>query len=179
MNSTKKIIDVKDGKEVADMFLGRYLNSFSYGIHEFIHHMKKEEQEIQDNFTYLIFAWFQELSKVKVYDKRNEASVTIAKRICSCINEQPPFHKMKCTDLSEVESDYRDVEQMEKLMALYLVIGSESAYKDFIRVALTEHRTLQQNMTRLFMNWLEENKTNHKFVHKMISRAGIYALPSK
>ena len=50
----------------------------------------------------------------------------------------------------EMEINPSDEEQMAKMFTCYLLAGSMDGYGEFVDYALDTHRTLQQNLTRVF-----------------------------
>ena len=57
-----------------------------------------------------------------------------------------------------MDVDTTDNSQVVRMMSGYLEADSENAYQDFLLYARNEHRTLQQNITRLFREWFIEAK---------------------
>lgn len=150
-----------EGKEVARLLVDHYLNSYARKHGEFMEAMVHERKEVQENFTYLVFAWLNDLSETRYYDERNAASVSIANDICRHMKVWPRLHLLSGGNKPRTEVvDVYDGAEVEAAMAGYLASDSKNAYQDFIRYALGTHRTLQQNLTRFFLEWLEREKKN-------------------
>lgn len=155
-----KISDVSDGICVAKFFVGRYLNSYSYSKKKFLDAIGNQPVEVQENFTYLAFKWFQELSEVTSYDLRNEASVLMSQTVCSHMEKMPKMHHLVWNGTAEMDVEERNDVEAANLLGRYLVAGSKDQYKGFLTEALRQHRTLQQSLTRLFKEWFNENRGN-------------------
>lgn len=152
------------GKHVAELLIDRYLNNYCSNHEPFMAAMSKERKEAQENFSYLAFAWLKGLNETRYYDMRNEASVLLAWDVFSHIKEAPVLHAISGEEAMEAELDPYDDIQVERVMADYLEAGSTNAYQEFIDYALQSHRTLQQNLTRFFMEWLQREKKNSLFI---------------
>lgn len=147
-----------NGERVGKFLIDRYLNSYCLEHDTFMEAMSMEKKEVKENFTYLIFAWLKALESVSFYDLRNEASVLLACDLCGHVQEEPVIHVMTEKEDIEVEWDSYEDTHVESVMAEYLVAGSKSKYREFIDYALRTHRTLQQNLTRFFMEWIRKEK---------------------
>ena len=144
---------VTNGKDVARLLVDEYLNCHPTGHKKFMESMAKEQQEIKDNYTYLGFAWLKGLSEVRYYDLRNEASKLMADDLCLHVKEQPERVRLVYDGAEEMEINPSDEEQMAKMFTCYLLAGSMDGYGEFVDYALDTHRTLQQNLTRFFVEW--------------------------
>ena len=144
---------VTNGKDVARLLVDEYLNCHPTGHKKFMESMAKEQQEIKDNYTYLGFAWLKGLSEVRYYDLRNEASKLMADDLCLHVKEQPERVRLVYEGAEEMEINPSDEEQMAKMFTCYLLAGSMDGYGEFVDYALDTHRTLQQNLTRFFVEW--------------------------
>ena len=142
---------VTNGKDVARLLVDEYLNCHPTGHNKFMESMAKEQQEIKDNYTYLGFAWLKGLSEVRYYDLRNEAE--------------------------DMEIDQSDEEQMAKMFTCYLLAGSMDGYGEFVDDALDTHRTLQQNLTRFFVEWFAKAEKGSAFLKRAKMVYSRYSLP--
>lgn len=155
---------VTDGQAVAKLFVDGYLNSFQMDHGEVLEIMAGQEQKIRDNLTYLGFAWLKGLSEVSCYDLRNEASKLLADDICMHIEQEPTLYQIPYSGNFEMEVDARDDAQMALLLVNYLSADSGNGYMGFVDYALRTHRTLQQNLTRFFVEWFEKAKEESPFL---------------
>ena len=128
--------------------------------------MAKEQQEIKDNYTYLGFAWLKGLSEVRYYDLRNEASKLMADDLCLHVKEQPERVRLVYEGAEEMEINPSDEEQMAKMFTCYLLAGSMDGYGEFVDYALDTHRTLQQNLTRFFVEWFTKAEKGSAFLKR-------------
>lgn len=150
----KKKIDVSDGIEVANFFVSDYLNNLCFHEKPFLEKFKQERKEIQENFTFLAFGWLHALASTSGFDDRNEGAVMMARDICLHVPEVPKLNRLSYDGEMHIDVDRADEEQVSRMMAGYLMADSKNAYQDFLLYACTEHRTLQQTLTRLFREWL-------------------------
>ena len=139
--------------------------------------MAKEQQEIKDNYTYLGFAWLKGLSEVRYYDLRNEASKLMADDLCLHVKEQPERVRLVYEGAEEMEINPSDEEQMAKMFTCYLLAGSMDGYGEFVDYALDTHRTLQQNLTRFFVEWFAKAEKGSAFLKRAKMVYSRYSLP--
>ena len=165
------------GKQVAEFLIDRYLNSYCLEHGIFMEAMSLEQREVQENFTYLIYSWLKGLETVSYYDLRNEASVLLACDLCGHIKEAPKLHVIPCDEEQEVEMGSYDDIQVEHILVDYLIADSINAYQGFIDYALRSHRTLQQNLTRFFMEWIRREKKNSIFIQNANVLLEMHQLP--
>lgn len=55
---------------------------------EFVHAMAGQHRTLQQSFTRLCVAWFEDLAKREHYDARNEASVMLAREFVAKVEER-------------------------------------------------------------------------------------------
>lgn len=158
------MIKVTDGREVAKLFVDGYLNSFQMKHEGVMEIIAGQEQKIRENFTYLGFVWLKGLSEVSCYDLRNEASKLLADDICMHLMQEPRLHYIPYCGISEMEVDSRDDAQVALLLVNYLSADSGNGYLGFVDYALRTHRTLQQNLTRFFVEWFQKTKEESPFL---------------
>lgn len=163
------------GEQIAGFIVDKYLNSYCSDHGMFMEAMSREPEEIQDNFTYLVFAWLKGLEEVCFYDLRNEASVLLACDLCSHVTEAPKLHIL--SGEMEMELGSCDDIHVERVMAGYLTEDSRNGYQGFIRYALKTHRTLQQNLTRFFMEWIRWTKKKTLFIQNASILLDAHPLP--
>lgn len=167
---------ITDGTAVAKVFTDEYLNNFCASHGKFMDMLAEQEKKIRDNFTYLGFAWLKGLSEVTSYDRRNEASKLLADDICRYLKETPRIHALVYGGAEEMEVDVRNDEQVAQLLILYLSADSKNAYQDFIAYALHTHRTLQQNLTRFFVEWFQREAHESVLLKRVSMLCGRYRL---
>lgn len=155
---------ITDGKAVAKILVDGYLNVFQSGHPVFMETMAKQERTIRENFTYLGYIWLKGLSEVSSYDLRNEASKLLADDICRHIRQEPRLHQIGYCGAEEMEVDFRNDEQIALLLANYLSADSKNGYCGFVEYALRTHKTLQQNLTRLFTEWFRKSEEKSPFL---------------
>ena len=168
---------VTNGKDVARLLVDEYLNCHPTGHKKFMESMAKEQQEIKDNYTYLGFAWLKGLSEVRYYDLRNEASKLMADDLCLHVKEQPERVRLVYDGAEEMEINPSDEEQMAKMFTCYLLAGSMDGYGEFVDYALDTHRTLQQNLTRFFVEWFAKAEKGSAFLKRAKMVYSRYSLP--
>jgi len=168
---------VTNGKDVARLLVDEYLNCHPTGHKKFMESMAKEQQEIKDNYTYLGFAWLKGLSEVRYYDLRNEASKLMADDLCLHVKEQPERVRLVYEGAEEMEINPSDEEQMAKMFTCYLLAGSMDGYREFVDYALDTHRTLQQNLTRFFVEWFAKAEKGSAFLKRAKMVYSRYSLP--
>lgn len=166
-----------NGKDVARLLVDEYLNCHPTGHKKFMESMAKEQQEIKDNYTYLGFAWLKGLSEVRYYDLRNEASKLMADDLCLHVKEQPERVRLVYEGAEEMEINPSDEEQMAKMFTCYLLAGSMDGYGEFVDYALDTHRTLQQNLTRFFVEWFAKAEKGSAFLKRAKMVYSRYSLP--
>lgn len=159
---------ITDGTAVAKLLVDEYLNNFQSKHQDFMEIMAGQKQEIRENYTYLGLAWLKGLSEVSCYDHRNEASKLLADDICRHLEQEPGIHQISYGGAPEMEVDAHSDEQIALLLAGYLSADSGNGYRDFIAYALGTHRTLQQNLTRFFVEWFQKVREESAFL-KMVS----------
>lgn len=172
-------VQCQDGRSMARLVVDHYLNNYCMAHGDFMEAMERESRKIRDNFTYLVFAWFKGLSEVSYYDARNEASVLMACDVCRHLEDGPELNILdggKALE-TEFELDTDDGVQIEAAMADYLAADSGNAYKDFVDYALYTHRTLQQNLTRFFLEWFHREKKNSLIIQNISAFGAEYPLP--
>ena len=75
-------------RELADS-IADYLNSFgNKQIDELVKELSKQHRTLQQRFTQLCINWFQELANRRFYDDRNKASVELAKKIITKLDDR-------------------------------------------------------------------------------------------
>lgn len=151
-----------NGETMENLLVGRYLNTLCISLNEkeILMEMKKWKKPVCDNFTFLCLSWLKILSDFKVMDGRNEASVMLAKEIFQHDIEFPVLRGKsgRYPQLKEVNA-----KEVSDILAVYLEQDTEEEYKEFLMKLCQEHRTLQQNFTRVAMKWLQEvEKENPK-----------------
>lgn len=162
-----EVVQANNGKDVASFIMGHYLNSYQDRNRAFISCMLKKEKKLRDGFTLLILLWMRALSEVTCYDLRNEASVLVAQRISHMVPELPKV-TFEAAETIEMPVAKADDQEAADLLAEYIRLGSGDGYREFVDYGLKEHRTLQQSMTRLFVEWLflaEKDVPGIKQVH--------------
>lgn len=147
-------MQANNGKDVARFIMGHYLNSYQDRNRAFISCMQKKEKKLRDGFTLLILLWMQALSEVTCYDLRNEASVLVAQRIMHMVPELPKVTFEAEEAGKKMPVAETDDQKAADLLAEYVRCGCRDGYREFVDYGLKEHRTLQQSMTRLFVEWL-------------------------
>lgn len=163
-----KTVQAHNGKEVARFIMGDYLNRNPDRNRAFISCMLRKEKKLRDGFTLLVLLWMQALSEATSYDLRNEASVLVAQRIMRMIPGLPTVTFEEAETQNEMPVTKADEQEAADLLAEYIRPGSRDGYQAFIDYGLREHRTLQQSMTRLFVEWLflaEKDVPGIKQVH--------------
>ena len=156
--------NVTDGEAVARLLVDEYLNNFKTKHPVFMETMAGQEPKVRENCTYLGYAWLEGLSEVSCNDFRNESSKLLADDICMHVKQKPVLHQIPYSGATEMEADYGSDEQMAMLLALYLLADSKDKYRGFIRYALRTQRTLQQNLTRFFVEWFDREKEQSPFL---------------
>lgn len=159
--------NVTDGEAVAKLVVDEYLNNFRSGHCDFMEAMAGEKRQIRENCTYLGWAWLRGLSEVSCYDLRNEASKLLADDVCMHIKQEPKLHSISYKGCMEMEVDIHSDEQVAQLLASYLSADSINGYQGFLTYALHTHRTLQQNLTRFFVEWFHKVEGEPHFMKNM------------
>lgn len=77
----------------------------------------------------------------------------------------------------EMEINPSDEEQMAKMFTCYLLAGSMDGYGEFVDYALDTHRTLQQNLTRFFVEWFAKAEKGSAFLKRAKMVYSRYSLP--
>lgn len=156
---TNKTIDTQNGEEVAKA-LSLYLNTFS-SRKEF-HPIFAAYKRPAHNFTVLILQWLYHLSCVTYYDKRNEASVLLAREITCSIplyddyDYQSLLQHTSAVKKPVIEiTDFRSHDEMALVLSCYLTDknAKNGIYKSFVQQMLYEHKTLQQSFMRFCRDW--------------------------
>jgi hypothetical protein len=151
-----KIENIADGKEIAKVFVGLYCNVRSWNFKDFTETLVKEKPAAQYNFTALCFEWFRKLSEVdwNLFDDRNKRSGMLADEIVLNVNiddyRYKDFRRKGIRDSFDV--DYSSGSGIEKTVVDYIKV-SKGDYRDFMDRAASEHKTLQQNFSRLCVEW--------------------------
>lgn len=156
--------NITDGQAVARIFVDHYLNSFRTKYESIMEIMGKQEKKVRENLTYLGFAWLKGLSEVSCYDLRNEASKLLADDICMHVRQEPVLNQIPYDGGAELDVDAGDDVQIALLLVKYLSADSRNGYQGFIKYALGTHRTLQQNLTRFFVEWFRKSKEESPFL---------------
>lgn len=154
---------ITDGKAVAKLLVDGYLNNFRTRHDAFMDIMAGQEQTVRENCTYLGYAWLKGLSEVSSYDLRNEASKLLADDICMHVKQEPRLHCIPYRGITEMEVDLGSDEQAALLFINYLSADSGNGYQEFVEYALHTHRTLQQNLTRFFVEWFHKAEEKSPF----------------
>lgn len=157
-------MNMTDGKAVAKLLVDEYLNNFRSEHREFMNMMAGQQPEIRENCTYLGYAWLKGLSEVVYYDLRNEQSKLLADDICMHISQEPKLNHIPYSGSAEIEVDAQDDEQVVYLFTGYLMVDSGNGYHRFVDYALSTHRTLQQNLTRFFVEWFRKTEESSQFL---------------
>ena len=158
-------MNLKNGRDVEQLVAGIYLNDMCLDRgNALVEEMGKKRKDIKTAFTYLILAWMEVLSKMEYYDARNEDAVQLAKKIYDRPVSYPELVLAKNgldqeTERSLNTDSPRDV---ANALASYLRADAEERYGTFLNALMMEHRTLQQNFTRMGMCWLKEDCRNRK-----------------
>lgn len=79
--------------------------------------------------------------------------------------------------VEEMEINPSDEEQMAKMFTCYLLAGSMDGYGEFVDYALDTHRTLQQNLTRFFVEWFAKAEKGSAFLKRAKMVYSRYSLP--
>ena len=158
-------MNLKNGKDVEQLVAGIYLNDMCLDRgNALVEEMAKKRKDIKTAFTYLILAWMEILSKMESYDARNEAAVQLAKKIYDRPVQLPKIVLAKDIPAKETDGSLKtDAPQdVANALASYLRADAEERYGTFLNALMMEHRTLQQNFTRMGMCWLKEDCRNRK-----------------
>lgn len=158
-----------DSSQMATLMGSYYVNCCPYGHQTFLSALQGEEWEVQHNFTSLCLEWFTQLSVAELYDERNEDAVLLARKIASVVDLELLVHQKSSTkDYPEFMTiNYVNGTSVEKAMAAYLNLAVDS-YQPFLQVMLNEHRTLQQNFSRLCGEWLVSVENNPKMTQSSL-----------
>lgn len=149
----KKTVNVSSGREVAVAWMDDYLNSFQLHHDKAVEALASQPSNVRENLTYLGYAWLKALSEICYFDARNEASKRLADDIIGQVRQEPKLHQLSYDGTTEIELDCRDDEQAAWLLRCYLCADSGNKYQSFLDHAIYFHRTLQQNLTRFFLEW--------------------------
>ena len=158
-------MNLKNGRDMEQLVAGIYLNNMCLDRgNALAEEMAKKRKDIKTAFTYLILAWMEILSKMESYDARNEAAVQLAKKIYDRPVQLPELALTKTGQDQETERSLntdspRDV---ANALASYLRADAEERYGTFLNALMMEHRTLQQNFTRMGMCWLKKDCRSRK-----------------
>lgn len=172
-----RMAKITNGEAVAKLLVDDYLNRNPSGHEKVMEVMEKERPEIRNNCTYLGFAWLEGLSETEFYDLRNEASKLMADDLCAHMEERPELQRISWHGSEDREVDAGDGGQVAQLLADYLSAASGSAYRDFVSYALRTHRTLQQNLTRFFIEWFAREEKECRLLKKARLVYSHYSLP--
>ena len=170
------ITNITDGQAVARFFVDHYLNSFQRRYENIMEIMGYQEKKVRENLTYLGFAWLKGLSDVSCYDLRNEASKLLADDICMHVRQEPVLNQIPYDGETEVAVDAGDDVQVALLLVKYLAADSKNGYQGFVDYALRTHRTLQQNLTRFFVEWFRKSEEKSPFLETAGRITTSYAL---
>lgn len=155
---------ITDGEAVARLLVDEYLNNFQTRHDAFMETMARQERIVRENCTYLGYAWLRGLSEVSCYDLRNEESKLLADDICMHVKQEPRLNRIPYRGVMEMEVDSGSDEQTALLLASYLSADSGNGYGGFVDYALRTHRTLQQNLTRFFVEWFRKAEEKSPFL---------------
>ena len=182
-------VDTSDGRQVAAILFDFYLNSFSSNHNAFMERFSAEPMEVQHNFMALASQWFLEMSEWEPwhYDERNEKSVIMAKLIRRNLLANPlkPKRVKKKNEEAVMEVCYYDNSSVASMLSHYLrnAGGNDRAFDAFMKKAVNEHKTLQQNFTRFIRewcsSWLEKNPNSKQAMAKTVNAVvqGSISLP--
>jgi len=147
-----------NGQTIETLLVGNYLNTLCISLKEkeLLKEMEKWEKSICDRFTFLCLSWIKELSYFTTMDERNEASVMLAKEIFEHditfpVLEEKQGKKRRYPNLRAVTA-----QEVAAVFSVYLEQDAENEYQEFLLKLQKEHRTLQQNFTRVAMRWLQK-----------------------
>ncbi|HIZ21506.1 MAG TPA: hypothetical protein IAA21_01735 [Candidatus Blautia faecigallinarum] len=115
--------------------------------------LASQPSNVRENLTYLGYAWLKALSEICYFDARNEASKRLADDIIGQVRQEPKLHQLSYDGTTEIELNCRDDEQAAWMLRCYLCADSGNRYQSFLDYAIYSHRTLQQNLTRFFLEW--------------------------
>lgn len=149
----KKTVNVSSGREVAMAWMDDYLNSFQLHHDKAVEALASQPSNVRENLTYLGYAWLKALSEICYFDARNEASKRLADDIIGQVRQEPKLHQLSYDRTTEIELNCRDDEQAAWMLRCYLCADSGNRYQSFLDYAIYSHRTLQQNLTRFFLEW--------------------------
>lgn len=169
------MVKITDGKAVAKLLVEEYLNNCCSSHKCLMDIMNSQKKEIRENYTYLGYAWLKGLSEVSSYDRRNEASKLLADDICMHLGQEPVLYQIPYRGTTEMDVDLSDDEQVAQVLIGYLSADS-SGYQNFVDYALMAHRTLQQNLTRFFLEWFERSNEKSPFIQLARYISSKYAL---
>jgi len=180
MSRLVKIENVANGTEIAGVLIGLYCNVHSFGFKDFTDALLKEKPAAQYNFTALCFEWFRKLSEIdwNLFDGRNKRSGMLAYEIALNIRLENFKYKsfQRKGIIGSYETDYSSGSDIEKMIVDYIKV-SKGNYADFIKKAVTEHKTLQQTFSRLCVQWFNiynqayrDSKADHmKAIRKILT----------
>ncbi len=148
-----KTVSVTDGKAVAELIGGLYLNCNPYGHRAFYELMALQNLATQHNFTVLCLAWFQKLAQVDYFDERNEHSIAQAKLLAH-------IEPLPCMDTDSKGIPLTHTVSYVGATGIVIVLTAYMAHQAgehdaFLAQMLSEHKTLQQNFSRFCMRWFE------------------------
>ena len=164
-----------DGNYVASLVVGIYLNCNGFSHKGFFEAMLKETPKTQHNFTALCLEWFHAVANVNYYDDRNEDSVMLGRSIASLSLELVHKPMAKPKNNEGMELDYINSGDIERLMVFYLS-ASWNDFEAFTKMALYEHKTLQQSFSRLCIAWfrtLTEEMPGSKAKYVTVARKAL------
>lgn len=141
-------------------------NSFGRKLFEyFVHFLKgkrtfegngKMGKAICDRFTFLCLSWIKVLSDFTAMDERNEASVMLAKEIFEQDITFPVLEERREKTSTYPLLNEVNAQEVAAVFSVYLEQDAENRYQEFLLKLQKEHRTLQQNFTRVAMEWLQK-----------------------
>ena len=153
------ITDATDSKTIASIFASFYLNSGRTNWTPMFDLLFKESRNIAYNFTVLCIEWFLALSKVNYYDDRNEASVMIGRKMdSSCKFNGLSYRTNAKVPKVHLIVDGQSHADIAKMLSVFLKNADADRYSKspqdyFLDEMLHEHKTLQQNYSRLCFDW--------------------------
>ncbi len=157
------IKDISDGKEIAFVWAGLYLNRNGGRTDwdSLFDLLYTQPRNVVYNFTVLCIQWFTALAKVSYYDDRNKASVMIGREMKDSLlfnvleyriyQKTPEVHFTMITDQEE---------DIVKMMSLFLKANHKDNHgktpqEKFLTTMTSQHKTLQQSYSRLCFAWFD------------------------
>lgn len=147
-----------NGQTIETLLVGNYLNTLCISLKEkeLLKEMGKWEKAICDRFTFLCLSWIKVLSDFTAMDERNEASVMLAKEIFEQDITFPVLEERREKTSTYPLLNEVNAQEVAAVFFVYLEQDAENRYQEFLLKLQKEHRTLQQNFTRVAMEWLQK-----------------------